>query len=163
MLKAAGIKIRAPGQGHGNSSQLKFGYRKVEGRVIAHMGEQQIIEAIKDFRADKKWEVEVAPDDGEENIGSYFNMKKDNFSPFRGPFVIDPQLTNRKQLQSILYQMRPSSSRLRGAFLRSPKIQRNIEILGKCLPHEAFFFSVPRVLNHSYTSNTNQEKNIYEG
>jgi len=52
MLKEAGVKIREPGQGHGNPSQLRFGYRKEMGRVVAHKGEQQIIEALKDFMSD---------------------------------------------------------------------------------------------------------------
>ena len=44
--------IRAPSQGHGNPSQLKFGFRKVEGRVVSHKGELQIIEAIRDFKSE---------------------------------------------------------------------------------------------------------------
>ena len=51
-LKANGVPLRAAGQGHGNPSLLRFGYRKVQGKVVPHNGEQQINEAIKDFRAD---------------------------------------------------------------------------------------------------------------
>jgi hypothetical protein len=51
-LKGSGMTLRAPGQGHGNPSQLKFGYRKVEGRVVPHRGELRIIEAIRDFRSE---------------------------------------------------------------------------------------------------------------
>ena len=50
LLKDAGVQLRATGQAHGNPSQLKFGYRKEKGRIVAHKGEQQIIGAIKDFR-----------------------------------------------------------------------------------------------------------------
>jgi len=49
-LEASGVILRAASQGHGNPSQLRFGYRKEKGRVVIHKGEQQIIEAIKDFR-----------------------------------------------------------------------------------------------------------------
>jgi predicted DNA-binding protein (UPF0251 family) len=52
ILKEAGVKVRAPCQGHGNPSQLRFGYRKDLGRVVPHKGEQQIIEALKDFRTE---------------------------------------------------------------------------------------------------------------
>jgi hypothetical protein len=52
MLKEAGAKVRTPGQAHGNPSQLRFGYRKEAGRVVIHMGEQQVITAIKDLRDD---------------------------------------------------------------------------------------------------------------
>ena len=51
-LKTNGVRLRAPGQGHGNPSQLKFGYRKEAGKVVPHMGEQQVIGAIKDLRAE---------------------------------------------------------------------------------------------------------------
>jgi hypothetical protein len=51
-LKASGVRLRAPGQGHGNPSQLKFGYRKEGGKAVPHMGEQQVIAAIKDLRAE---------------------------------------------------------------------------------------------------------------
>ncbi len=51
-LKQSGVSLRASGQGHGNPSQLKFGYRKIEGGVVPHKGELQIIEAIKDFRTE---------------------------------------------------------------------------------------------------------------
>lgn len=51
-LKANGVPLRAASQGHGNPSQLRFGYRKAAGKVIAHMGEQQVISAIKDLRAE---------------------------------------------------------------------------------------------------------------
>jgi hypothetical protein len=46
------VKNRAAGQGHGNPSQLRFGYRKVASGVVLHKGEQQIMEAINDFHAD---------------------------------------------------------------------------------------------------------------
>ena len=45
-----GTKLRADGQGHGNPSQLRFGYRKESGKVVLHKGEQQVVQAIKDFR-----------------------------------------------------------------------------------------------------------------
>ncbi len=51
-LKKADVQLRAPGQGHGNPYQLKFGCRKVQGMVIRHMGEQQVISAIQDLRAE---------------------------------------------------------------------------------------------------------------
>lgn len=51
-LKASEVRLRAPGQRHGNPSQLKFGYRKEAGSVVAHMGEQQVIAAIKDLRSE---------------------------------------------------------------------------------------------------------------
>jgi hypothetical protein len=51
-LRDAGVRIRAPGQAHGNPSQLRFGYRKEAGKVIAHMGEQQVMRAIQDLRAE---------------------------------------------------------------------------------------------------------------
>ncbi len=51
-LKRADIKLRAPGQSHGNPSQLRFGYRKHACKVVTHMGEQQVIAAIKDLRAE---------------------------------------------------------------------------------------------------------------
>jgi len=52
VLMESGLVLRASGQGHGNPSQLKFGYRKVEGNVVYHKGERLIIEAIRDFRAE---------------------------------------------------------------------------------------------------------------
>lgn len=52
LLKEAGAKIRRPGQGHGNPSQLSFGYRKGIGKVVTHKGEQQIMGAIQDFRTE---------------------------------------------------------------------------------------------------------------
>jgi IS30 family transposase len=51
-LKRADVRLRAPGQNYGNPSQLKFGYRKEAGKVILHHGEQMVIAAIKDFRAE---------------------------------------------------------------------------------------------------------------
>lgn len=51
-LKRADVMLRAPGQGHGNPSQLRFGYRKEAGKIVAHMGEQQVIAAIKDLKAE---------------------------------------------------------------------------------------------------------------
>lgn len=51
-LRVSGVHLRAPGQGHGNPSQLRFGYRKVVGKVMPHIGEQQVISAIQDLRAD---------------------------------------------------------------------------------------------------------------
>jgi hypothetical protein len=51
-LEASGVHLRAACQGHGNPSQLRFGYRKAAGKVIAHMGEQQVISAIKDLKAE---------------------------------------------------------------------------------------------------------------
>jgi hypothetical protein len=39
-LEAGGVILRAAGQGHGNPSQLRFGYRKEAGRVVPHLGEQ---------------------------------------------------------------------------------------------------------------------------
>lgn len=52
LLKGSGVALRAPCQGHGNPSQLKFGFQKVDGEVVSHKGELQIIEAIKDFRSE---------------------------------------------------------------------------------------------------------------
>lgn len=52
VLKASGVRLRAPCQGYGNASQLKFGYRKEAGKVVPHMGEQQVIAAIKDLRSE---------------------------------------------------------------------------------------------------------------
>jgi IS30 family transposase len=51
-LKRADVRLRAPGLNYGNPAQLKFGYKKREGKVIPHEGERLIAEAIKDFRAD---------------------------------------------------------------------------------------------------------------
>jgi IS30 family transposase len=51
-LKRADVRLRAPGHNYGNPAQLKFGYKKREGKVIPHEGERLIVEAIKDFRAD---------------------------------------------------------------------------------------------------------------
>ena len=51
-LKRADVRLRAPGHNYGNPAQLKFGYKKREGRVIPHEGERLIEEAIKDFGAD---------------------------------------------------------------------------------------------------------------
>ena len=50
VLKGSGVVLRAAGQNHGNPSQLRFGYRKDKGKVVPHMGEQQVISAIKDLR-----------------------------------------------------------------------------------------------------------------
>ena len=52
VLNASEVRLRAPSQGHGNPSQLKFGYRKEAGKVVLHMGEQQVIAAIKDLKAE---------------------------------------------------------------------------------------------------------------
>lgn len=49
-LKRADIRLGAPGHGHGNPSQLRFRYRKESGKVVGHMGEQQVIAALKDLR-----------------------------------------------------------------------------------------------------------------
>ena len=49
LLKGSGVALRAPSQGHGNPSQLKFGFRKIEGKVVSHL---QIIEALRDFRSE---------------------------------------------------------------------------------------------------------------
>ncbi len=51
-LKASGVRLRAPGQGngHGNPSQLKLGYKKERGSVVPHLGEQQVVGAIKGFK-----------------------------------------------------------------------------------------------------------------
>lgn len=46
------IRLRALGHNYGKPAQLKFGYKKSEGKVIPHEGERLIVEAIKDFRAD---------------------------------------------------------------------------------------------------------------
>ena len=51
-LKRADVRVRAPGHNYGNPAQLKFGYKKREGKVIPHKGERLIVEAIKDFRPD---------------------------------------------------------------------------------------------------------------
>ncbi len=51
-LKVGGVRLRAVGQGHGNPSQLRFGYRKEKGSVVPHMGEQQVIRAIRDLRGE---------------------------------------------------------------------------------------------------------------
>jgi len=50
VLKAGGVSLRASSQGHGNPSQLKYGYRKKNGAVVPHLGEQQVVGAIKDLR-----------------------------------------------------------------------------------------------------------------
>lgn len=52
-LKRAHIQLRAPYHGHGYPSQLRFGYRKEAGKVVVHMGEQQVIAALKDLRNDR--------------------------------------------------------------------------------------------------------------
>ncbi len=51
-LKRTDVQLRAAGHGHGNPSQLRFGYRKELGRVVPQKGEQQIVEAMKDFRSE---------------------------------------------------------------------------------------------------------------
>lgn len=51
-LKRADVQLRAPGHNYGNPAQLKFGFRMKEGIVSLHKGEQLIIEAVMDFRAD---------------------------------------------------------------------------------------------------------------
>jgi IS30 family transposase len=51
-LKRADVRLRAPGHGHGNPAQLRFGLKKKEGTVSSHKGEQLIIEVIMDFRDD---------------------------------------------------------------------------------------------------------------
>jgi transposase len=51
-LKRTDVRLRAPGHGHGNPSQLRYGFRKVFGKVVQHKGEQQVIAAIKDLRAE---------------------------------------------------------------------------------------------------------------
>ena len=51
-LKRADVRLRAPGQEHGNPSQLRYGFRKESGNVAFHMGEQQVIAAIKDLRSE---------------------------------------------------------------------------------------------------------------
>ncbi len=51
-LRARGVRLLAPGQGHGNPSQLKFGYKKDSGKVMPHLGEHQVIGAIRDLRAE---------------------------------------------------------------------------------------------------------------
>ena len=51
-LKRADVRLRAPGHSYGNPAQLRFGYKKIEGKVVPHQGERLIVEAIKDFRAD---------------------------------------------------------------------------------------------------------------
>lgn len=45
-------QLRAPGHGHGNLSQLRFGFRKEAGKIVAHLGEQQVIGVVKDLRAE---------------------------------------------------------------------------------------------------------------
>jgi hypothetical protein len=52
VLKANGVHLRAPRQIHENPSRLKFGYRKKAGKVVPHMGEQQVIQAIKDLKGE---------------------------------------------------------------------------------------------------------------
>ncbi len=51
-LKTVDVQLRAPSHNYGNPAQLKFGYKKIEGKVIPHEGERLIEEAIKDFGAD---------------------------------------------------------------------------------------------------------------
>ena len=51
-LKRADVRLRAPGHNYGNPAQLKFGYKKRDGKLIPHEGERLIGDAIKDFRAD---------------------------------------------------------------------------------------------------------------
>ncbi len=50
----ADIRLRAHGHSYGNPAQLKFGFKKIEGKVLPHKGERLIMRAIKDFRADTK-------------------------------------------------------------------------------------------------------------
>lgn len=59
-LKRADVSLRAPGHNYGNPAQLKFGYKKGEGKVISHMGEQQVIAAIKDLRTEGRTLREIA-------------------------------------------------------------------------------------------------------
>jgi hypothetical protein len=51
-LKRADVRLRAPGHGYGNPAQLKFGFKKIEGKVLPHKGDRLIMGAIKDFRTD---------------------------------------------------------------------------------------------------------------
>jgi hypothetical protein len=51
-LKRADVRLRAPSHGHGNPAQLRFGFKKKEGTVSDHKGEQLIIGVIMDFRDD---------------------------------------------------------------------------------------------------------------
>lgn len=52
LLRSEGVTIRAPSQAYGNPSQLRFGYKKKAGKVVPHLGEQQVIGAIIDLRAE---------------------------------------------------------------------------------------------------------------
>jgi hypothetical protein len=52
LIKGAGRSLCVAGHGHGNPSQLKYGYRKNGSKVVPHLGEQQIIGAVKDLRAE---------------------------------------------------------------------------------------------------------------
>ncbi|MGE3609321.1 MAG: recombinase family protein [Bacteriovoracaceae bacterium] len=51
-MKRADVQPRPPGHGHGNPSQLRFGFRKEAGKIVAHLGEQQVIGAVKDLKAE---------------------------------------------------------------------------------------------------------------
>ena len=42
-LKRADVRLRAPGHNYGNPAQLKFGYKKREGKLIPHEGERLIV------------------------------------------------------------------------------------------------------------------------
>ncbi len=42
-----GIKRKKQGQSGANPSQAPFGYRKVEGKPILHLGEQRVIQSVK--------------------------------------------------------------------------------------------------------------------
>jgi hypothetical protein len=51
-LKRADVRLRTPGHSYGNPVQLKFGFKRNDWTVSLHKGEQLVVEAIMDFRAD---------------------------------------------------------------------------------------------------------------
>lgn len=42
-----GIKRKKRGESGRNPSQVPYGFRKVEGKLIAHLGEQRVIQSVK--------------------------------------------------------------------------------------------------------------------
>jgi hypothetical protein len=75
-LKRADVRLRAPSHGHGNPAQLRFGFKKKEGIVSSHKGEQLIIEVIKDFRDDGLTFRQIAQRMAALNIPSKNGKKK---------------------------------------------------------------------------------------
>lgn len=76
LLKRADVRLRAPSHGYGNPAQLKFGYKKKEGIISVHKGEQLIIEVIQHFRDDGLTLREIAQRLTTLNIPSKNGKKK---------------------------------------------------------------------------------------